>query len=54
MCVLHNTYITYTQTGRQTDRPKAMSAFWQIGVAKTPTTYVVNVVCFAYVVHQFI
>ena len=49
-----HTYITYTQTGRQTDRSKVMSAFWQIDVAKTPTTYVVNVVCFAYLVFQFI
>jgi hypothetical protein len=31
-----------------------MSAFWQIDVAKTPTTCVVNAVCFDYLVYQFV
>jgi hypothetical protein len=49
VCVLH-TYIYYIHT----DRSKAMSAFWQIDVAKTPTICVVYAVCFAYLVYQFI
>jgi hypothetical protein len=35
------------QTYIQTDRSKTMSPSWQIEVARTPTTFAVNVVCFA-------
>lgn len=49
-----HTLHTHRKADIQTDRSKAMSAFWQIDVAKTPTTYVVNVVCFVYLVYQLI